>query len=152
MKVFNGTAVFGGVAFGRISIYKRNEQTIKREHIQDAAAEIKRFEDAKQTAISELKGLYEKALKEVGESHAQIFEVHQMMLDDLDYVESITMMIENQKVNAEYAVATTADTFSNLFASMDDAYMKERAADVKDVSERVLNLSLIHISEPTRPY
>ncbi len=140
MKVFNGTAVFGGVAFGRISIYKRNEQTIKREHIQDAAAEIKRFEDAKQTAISELKGLYEKALKEVGESHAQIFEVHQMMLDDLDYVESITMMIENQKVNAEYAVATTADTFSNLFASMDDAYMKERAADVKDVSERVLNV------------
>lgn len=140
MKVFNGTAVFGGVAFGRISIYKRNEQTIKREHIQDAAAEIKRFEDAKQTAISELKGLYEKALKEVGESHAQIFEVHQMMLDDLDYVESITMMIEEQKVNAEYAVATTADTFSNLFASMDDAYMKERAADVKDVSERVLNV------------
>ncbi len=140
MKVFNGTAVFGGVAFGRISIYKRNEQTIKREHIQDAAAEIKRFEDAKQTAISELKGLYEKALKEVGESHAQIFEVHQMMLDDLDYVESITMMIEDQKVNAEYAVATTADTFSNLFASMDDAYMKERAADVKDVSERVLNV------------
>ncbi len=140
MKVFNGTAVFGGVAFGRISIYKRNEQTIKREHIQDAAAEIKRFEDAKQTAISELKGLYEKALKEVGESHAQIFEVHQMMLDDLDYVESITMMIEDQKVNAEYAVATTADTFSNLFASMDDAYMKERAADVKDVSERLLNV------------
>lgn len=140
MKVFNGTAVFGGVAFGRISIYKRNEQTIKREHIENPKEEIKRFEDAKQTAISQLKGLYEKALKEVGEAHAQIFEVHQMMLDDLDYVESITSMIEDQKVNAEYAVATTADTFANLFASMDDAYMKERAADVKDVSERVLTV------------
>lgn len=140
MKVFNGTAVFGGVAFGRISIYQRSEQKIKREHIKEAAAEITRFEQAKEKAIDELKGLYEKALKEVGESHAQIFEVHQMMLDDLDYVESITNMIEDQKVNAEYAVATTADTFANLFASMDDAYMKERAADVKDVSERVLNI------------
>ncbi|MDO5292550.1 MAG: phosphoenolpyruvate--protein phosphotransferase [bacterium] len=140
MKVFNGTAVFSGVAFGKVSIYKRNEQLIKREHIKDAAEEIKRFEVAKQSAIEQLKDLYEKALIEVGEAHAQIFEVHQMMLDDLDYIESIIGMIEDQKVNAEFAVASTADTFANLFEAMDDAYMKERAADIKDVSERVLNV------------
>ena len=140
MKVFNGTAVFGGVAFGTISIYNRHEQQIKREHREDSASEIARFEAAKGQAIKQLQGLYEKALVEVGEAHAQIFEVHQMMLDDLDYVEAITEIITDQKVNAEYAVATTADTFANLFATMDDAYMKERAADVKDVSERVLNI------------
>lgn len=140
MKVFNGTAVFSGVAFGKISIYKRNEQQIKREHVENTEGEVARFESAKSEAIHQLKGLYEKALKEVGEANAQIFEVHQMMLDDLDYVESITSIIKDQKVNAEYAVATTADNFANLFASMDDAYMKERAADVKDVSERVLNV------------
>ncbi len=140
MKVFNGTAVFGGVAFGTISIYNRHEQQIKREHVEDSTSEIARFESAKQKAIEQLQGLYEKALIEVGEAHAQIFEVHQMMLDDLDYVEAITGMITEQLVNAEYAVATTADTFANLFAMMDDAYMKERAADVKDVSERVLNI------------
>ncbi len=140
MKVFNGTAVFGGVAFGTISIYNRHEQQIKREHIKDSASEIARFEAAKSQAIVQLQGLYEKALVEVGEAHAQIFEVHQMMLEDLDYVEAITGMITEQLVNAEYAVATTADTFANIFASMDDTYMKERAADVKDVSERVLNV------------
>ncbi|MDO5521233.1 MAG: phosphoenolpyruvate--protein phosphotransferase [bacterium] len=140
MKVFNGTAVFSGISFGKISIYKRNEQLIKREHVQDVVEEIRRFEEAKNSAIEQLKELYEKALKEVGEAHAQIFEVHQMMLDDLDYVESITATIEDQKVNAEFAVASTADTFANLFEAMDDAYMKERAADIKDVSERVLNV------------
>ncbi len=140
MKVFNGTAVFSGVAFGTISIYNRHEQQIKREHVKDHASEIARFETAKQEAVTQLQGLYEKALVEVGEAHAQIFEVHQMMLEDLDYVEAIIGMITEQLVNAEYAVATTADTFANLFASMDDAYMKERAADVKDVSERVLNI------------
>lgn len=140
MKIFHGTAVFGGVAFGTISIYNRQEQQIKREHIKDSASEIARFEAAKREAIEQLQGLYEKALVEVGETHAQIFEVHQMMLEDLDYVESIVGMITEQLVNAEYAVATTADNFANLFASMEDAYMKERAADVKDVSERVLNI------------
>ncbi len=140
MKVFNGTAVFSGVAFGTISIYNRHEQQIKREHVKDHAGEIARFEVAKKEAVSQLQGLYEKALVEVGEAHAQIFEVHQMMLEDLDYVEAIIGMITEQLVNAEYAVATTADTFANLFASMEDAYMKERAADVKDVSERVLNI------------
>ena len=139
MKVFNGTAVYGGVAFGTISIYNRHEQQIKREHVENSAAEITRFESAKQQAIEQLQVLYDKALVEVGEAHAQIFEVHQMMLDDLDYVEAIMGMITEQNVNAEYAVATTADTFANIFASMDDAYMKERAADVKDVSERVLS-------------
>lgn len=140
MKVFHGTAVFGGVAFGTVSIYNRKEQQIKREHIIDSASEVVRFKEAKKKAIEQLQQLYEKALVEVGEAHAQIFEVHQMMLEDLDYVESIEGMITEQMVNAEYAVATTADTFANLFATMEDAYMKERAADVKDVSERVLNI------------
>ena len=140
MKVCKGTSVFGGVAFGRISIYEQKEQQVKRHHIKNIENEVKRFETAQKEAVSQLKELYEKALVEVGETHAQIFEVHQMMLEDLDYVEAITNTIQEQKVNAEYAVATTADTFANLFASMEDAYMKERAADVKDVSERVLTI------------
>lgn len=139
MKICKGTPVFGGVAFGTISIYERKEQMVKRQRITDPDAEIQRFASAKEKAIEELKVLYEKALVEVGETHAQIFEVHQMMLEDEDYVDSVHNIIKEQGVNAEYAVATTADTFFNLFASMDDAYMKERAADIRDVSERVLS-------------
>src|SRR5699024_1049664 len=104
----------------------------------DTAAEIQRFEDAKAEAVEQLKALYAKAVKEVGEASAAIFEIHQMMLDDLDYLDSIHNMIETQEVNAEYAVATTSDNVAMMFSSMDDAYMKERAADVKDVSERIL--------------
>lgn len=140
MNVFEGTAVFGGVAFGTVMVYERTEQQVKRTHVEDVKQEQERFHAAKEKAIEQLQALYEKALVEVGEANAQIFEVHQMMLEDLDYVESIENMIETQKLNAEYAVAMTADNFAHVFASMDDAYMKERAADVKDVSERVVTI------------
>ncbi len=140
MITLKGKSVFGGVAIGKISFYKRNETVIKREHVEDSDAEYQRFLDAKDEALEELSALYEKAVNDVGEANAMIFEVHQMMLEDLDYQESIENIIKTQKVNAEFAVATTADNFAKMFASMDDAYMQGRAADVKDVSERVLNI------------
>ena len=138
MEVLNGKSVFGGIAIGKISIYDKGDNQVKREKVADVATEVQRFEKAKEKAKEQLGVLYEKALKEVGEVNAMIFEVHQMMLDDLDYVEAITHMIENQNVNAEYAVASTGDNFSEMFASMDDDYMKARAADVKDISNRVI--------------
>ena len=140
MMTIQGKSVFGGVSIGKLMFYKRNEKVIKREHISDADAEWKRFEAAKGQAVDQLKELYEKALEDVGEANAMIFEIHQMMLEDLDYLESIENIIRSQEVNAEYAVATTADNFAQMFASMDDAYMQGRAADVKDVSERVLDI------------
>ncbi len=140
MQELKGKSVFGGIAIGRISVYNKDESTVKRVKIEDTAAEVKRFEEAKETAKEQLQALYEKALVEVGEVNAMIFDVHQMMLDDLDYVEAITHMIENQGINAEYAVATTGDNFSNMFAAMDDDYMKARAADVKDISNRVVKI------------
>jgi phosphotransferase system enzyme I (PtsI) len=133
-----GKSVYSGVAIGRLAIYHKADNQVKREKIRDVEAELARFEEARNTAKEQLAGLYEKALKEVGEVNAAIFEVHQMMLDDLDYVESVTNMIQSQEVNAEYAVATTGDTLSEVFASMDDDYMRERAADVKDISNRVI--------------
>lgn len=133
-----GKSVYSGVAIGRLTIYHKADNQVKREKISDVEAELARFEEARNTAKEQLAGLYEKALKEVGEVNAAIFEVHQMMLDDLDYVESVTNMIQSQEVNAEYAVATTGDTLSEVFASMDDDYMRERAADVKDISNRVI--------------
>ena len=138
--VLEGKSVFGGIAIGRLSIYNKKENQVKREKITDVEAEITRFTDAKETAKEQLKGFYEKAVKEVGEVNAAIFEVHQMMLDDLDYAESITYMIRTQEVNAEFAVASTGDNFSKMFAAMDDDYMKERAADVKDISNRVISI------------
>ena len=138
--VLEGKSVFGGIAIGRLSIYNKKENQVKREKITDVEAEITRFTDAKETAKEQLKGFYEKAVKEVGEVNAAIFEVHQMILDDLDYVESITNMIRTQEVNAEFAVASTGDNFSKMFAAMDDDYMKERAADVKDISNRVISI------------
>ena len=140
MITIQGKSVFGGVSIGKLMFYKRNEKVIKREHISDADAEWKRFEAAKGQAVDQLKELYEKALEDVGEANAMIFEIHQMMLEDLDCLESIENIIRSQEVNAEYAVATTADNFAQMFASMDDAYMQGRAADVKDVSERVLDI------------
>ena len=140
MITIQGKSVFGGVSIGKLMFYKRNEKVIKREHISDADAEWKRFEAAKGQAVDQLKELYEKALEDVGEANAMIFEIHQMMLEDLDYLESIENIIRSQEVIAEYAVATTADIFAQMFASMDDAYMQGRAADVKDVSERVLDI------------
>ena len=138
--VLEGKSVFGGIGIGRLSIYNKKENQVKREKITDVEAEITRFTDAKETAKEQLKGFYEKAVKEVGEVNAAMFEVHQMMLDDLDYVESITNMIRTQEVNAEFAVASTGDNFSKMFAAMDDDYMKERAADVKDISNRVISI------------
>ena len=140
MITISGKSVFGGVSIGKILFYKRNDKVIKRTRVDDVDAEWKRFQEAKDTAVSQLKGLYDKALEDVGEANAMIFEIHQMMLEDLDYLESIENIIRTQEVNAEYAVATTADNFSAMFAAMDDAYMQGRAADVKDVSERVLDI------------
>ena len=136
MITISGKSVFGGVSIGKLLFYKRNEKVIKRTHVDNVDEEMVRFQNAKNTAVEQLKGLYEKALEDVGEANAMIFEIHQMMLEDLDYLESIENIIRTQEVNAEFAVATTADNFSQMFASMDDAYMQGRAADVKDVSER----------------
>ena len=140
MKVYRGKSVFGGVAIGRIHVFKKTEHQVKREKITDVDAELARYEAAKEKAIDQLKALYEKALKEVGEANAAIFEVHQMMLDDDDYNDSIQNIVRSQEVNAEYAVATTGDNFAQMFAAMDDDYMRERAADVKDISERLLTV------------
>ena len=140
MITLSGKSVFGGIAIGKIAFYKRNEIQIKRSRVEDTEQEVKRFEAAKEKAVSQLQELHDKALDDVGETNAMIFEIHQMMLEDLDYVESIVNIITSQEVNAEYAVATTADNFAAMFAAMDDAYMQGRAADVKDVSERLIQV------------
>ena len=139
-KKLEGKSVFSGIAIGKCKIFGQKDQVVKRSKVTDPDLEIKRFTQAKEQAKSQLAALYEKALKEVGEANAAIFEVHQMMLDDLDYVESITNMISSQGINAEYAVATTGDNFAEMFAAMDDDYMRERAADVKDISNRVIHI------------
>lgn len=138
--VLEGKSVFGGIAIGRLSVYNKKDSQVKRTKVTDTDAEVERFTAAKEQAKEQLAAFYEKALKEVGEVNAMIFEVHRMMLDDLDYMESITNMIHTQEVNAEYAVATTGDNFSQMFAAMDDDYMRERAADVKDISNRVISI------------
>lgn len=140
MQVFHGKSVFGGIAIGRIKLYQKGQQQIKRTRVEDTDSEMKRYVKAKEEAVSQLKGLYEKAVREVGEANAAIFEIHQMMLEDDDYNESVENIIRTQHVNAEYAVGVTSDNFSQMFASMDDDYMKERAIDVKDVSERILSV------------
>lgn len=140
MKVYEGKSVFNGIAIGKIKLYLKGEQQVKRHKVTDVKAELLRYEEARNKSMMELKGLYEKALKEVGEANAAIFEVHQMMLEDEDYNESVRNIIESQGVNAEYAVAATGDNFSKMFSSMEDEYMKERAADVKDISERVISV------------
>ena len=138
MITLEGKSVFGGVAIGKIQFYKRNEITIKRTRVEDVEAEVERFRNAKAKTLELLKGLYEKALEDVGEANAMIFEAHQVMLEDPDYVESIENIIRTQDVNAEYAIGATADNFAAIFEAMDDAYMQGRAADVRDVSERLL--------------
>ena len=140
MQVYSGKSVFRGIAIGKISVYRKNEQQVKRVRTEDTKGELARYEAAKAAAIEQLQELYQKALKEVGEANAAIFEIHQMMLDDGDYNESVENIIETQKVNAEYAVAVTGDNFVQMFRAMDDDYMRERAADVKDISERVLSI------------
>ena len=133
-----GKGVYGAIAIGNVSLFKRQDEPVRRIHVEDVAGEFARFEDAKALATEQLTEIYEKALKEVGETHAQIFEVHMMMLEDDDYNDSITNIIKTQSVNAEFAVATTADNFASMFASMEDAYMQARAADVRDISNRLI--------------
>lgn len=140
MEQYQGKSVFGGVAIGRIHVFSKGQQQVKRIKVQDTEAEKKRYREAVQTAITELQGLYDKALKEVGEANAAIFEMHQMMLEDEDFTESVENIIDSQSVNAEYAVASTGDNFAQMFASMGDEYMRGRAADVKDISERLVSV------------
>lgn len=154
MEIYQGKSVFGGIAIGKVCVYQKEEQQVKRSKVDDVDGEVARFHTAKDAALSQLQGLYDKAVKEVGEASAAIFEIHQMMLEDLDYVESIENIIKTQMVNAEFAVAETSDNFSMIFASMDDEYMRGRAADVKDVSERLLSVlhgngkNVLHLDEP----
>ena len=140
MKVLEGKSVFSGIAIGKISILQKVDASVKRVHVEDPEEEVKRVEAAREQAVAQLQKLYDKALQEVGESGAAIFEVHQMMLDDDDYLDSIHNIIRTESVNAEYAVATTGDNFSSMFAQMDDDYMKARAADVKDISDRLVRV------------
>ncbi|MCB5388619.1 phosphoenolpyruvate--protein phosphotransferase [Blautia glucerasea] len=140
MQIYNGKSVFGGIAIGKISVYQKKEQQVKRVKIEDPDQEMARYEKAKAEGIKQLQGLYDKALREVGEANAAIFEVHQMMMEDDGYNESVENIIRSQGVNAEYAVATTGDNYAQMFSAMDDDYMRERAADVRDISERLLTI------------
>ena len=140
MKTLEGKSVFSGIAIGKISILQKADTSVKRTRIENPEEEIARISQAKEKAVAQLQKLYDKALQEVGESGAAIFEVHQMMLDDEDYLDSIENIIRTEKINAEYAVATTGDNFATMFAQMDDDYMKARAADVKDISDRLVRV------------
>lgn len=140
MKKYNGKSIFKGIAIGDILFYQKEKQQVKRQRVEDVAKEIERYQMASQKASEQLKQLYDKALQEVGEANAAVFEVHMMMLEDDDYVSSIVNMIETQEVNAEYAVAVTGDNFAELFSQMDDEYFKARAADVKDITERLISV------------
>ena len=142
MTEYYGKTVYKGIAMGPALVHRNGKTQVKRTKIDDAQIELARLETAGIKSGEQLENLYDKALKEVGQASAAIFEVHQMMLEDEDYLESIRNMIETEQVNAEYAVAVTGDNFSEMFAAMDDDYMKARAADVKDISERLIkNLS-----------
>ena len=140
MQIYQGKSVFSGIAIGKIRVYKKNERQVKRVKVENPDAEMARFEEAKAKGIAQLGVLYEKACKEVGEANAAIFEVHQMMMEDDGYNESVENIIKSQGVNAEYAVATTGDNFAQMFSAMDDDYMRARAADVKDISERLISI------------
>lgn len=140
MEQFTGKSIFKGTAIGRILFYSKNQQQVKRAKVEDVEAEVARYEEAKAKAIEQLGKLHDKAVAEVGEDNAMIFEVHAMMLEDDDYNDSVYNIIRNDEVNAEFAVATTGDNFSVMFAEMDDEYFKARAADVKDISERVIGV------------
>lgn len=147
MDKYTGKGVYGAIAIGKISVFKKRDADVKRVHVEDTKNEKRRFEEAKTASVKQLGEIYQKALKEVGEANAAIFEIHQMMLDDEDYNDSINNIIETQNVNAEYAVAVTADNFAEMFSSMDDAYMKARAADVRDISNRIIGNLMGEISK-----
>lgn len=155
MYEYKGKSVFGGIAIGRIKVYSKEQQQVKRMHIDDCESEKQRYINAVDKAVEQLGMLYDKALKEVGEANAAIFEMHQIMLEDDDYKESVLNIIDNQNVNAEYAVAQTSDNFSSMFAAMDDEYMRGRALDVRDISERLITIlsggksSTIESDEPS---
>ncbi len=140
MIICSGKSVLKGIAVGKIYLFKKQEYNLEQKNVEDTEAEIARFEEAKAKAMEQLDGLYQKALTEAGEEQAMIFDVHKMMLDDGDYLDSICNMIREEKVNAEYAVSMTGESFSAVFASMDDEYMKARSADVLDISKRVVNI------------
>lgn len=142
MKVYRGKSVFGGIAIGKIRLFQKGEQQIRRIKVENTEKELNRYHDARQEAGRQLALLYDKALKEVGEANAAIFEIHQMMLEDDDYNDSVESIIETQMVNAEYAVAATSDNFAQMFLDMEDEYMRGRAADVRDISERLLAILL----------
>lgn len=139
MKILSGKSVFSGIAIGKISILEKEDQSIKRVHIEDIEKEFQRVKEASEKAVMQLQEMYEKAVSEVGVSGAEILEVHQMMIEDEDYQDSIKNIIVTQKTNAEFAVAVTADNFSKMFSEMEDEYMQARAADVKDISARIIN-------------
>ena len=142
MQCFQGKSVYKGIVMGPVAVLKKNDYQVKRARIEDPEAEVKRVEEAVEVSKKQLGRLYDKAVREVGEASAAIFEVHQMMLEDDDYLEAIQNTIRTEQINAEYAVATTGDNFAEMFASMDDDYMKARSADIKDISERLVrNLS-----------
>ena len=140
MQVYHGKSVFGGVAVGKIRVYRKEEKQVRRRSVEDPEKEIARFHDALEEAMEQLAGLYDKAVREVGESGASVFEVHRMMLEDEDFTDSVENRIRTERVNAEYAAAATGDDFANMFEAMDDEYMKGRAADIRDISERLLGI------------
>lgn len=140
MEEKTGKKIFNGIAIGKIKFYAKSDNTITRTKVENTEAEIARYEAAKETAIEQLNGLYEKALAEVGEANAEIFNVHAMMLEDDDYNDSVHNIITTQSVNAEYAAATTGDNFAEMFSNMDDEYFKARSVDVKDITERVVTI------------
>ena len=140
MLVYNGKSIYGGIAIGKIRILQKDSPPVKRKKVESPQEELIRFSNAKKKAFNELESLYKKALTEVGKNHAAIFEIHQMMLNDADYNESIENFILKQSLNAEYAVTATGENFSKMFSLMDDAYMKARSLDVKDISDRLVNI------------
>lgn len=154
MQICRGKSVFKGIAIGKIQVFSKKEKQIKRVKIADVAGELERYGNAVALGVEQLKKLYDKALREVGEANAAIFEIHQMMLEDEDYSDSVKNIITSQMVNAEYAIGITADNFSNMFAAMEDEYMRGRAADVRDISERLLSIlagqsnELLDVEEP----
>lgn len=138
MKTYTGKGVYSAVAIGKISLFKKQDESVSRTRIEDTEAEKNRYDKAREMSSRQLEEIYEKALKEVGEAHAAIFQIHQMMLEDDDYNDSVYNIIDSQTVNAEYAVAVTSDNFAQMFASMEDEYMKARSADVRDISNRII--------------
>ncbi len=138
MKVYTGKGIYGAVAIGKISLHKKQEENVSRIHIENTEAEKARYDEAREVSFRQLEKIYEKALSEIGKIHADIFQIHQMLLEDDDYNGSVYNIIDSQMVNAEYAVALTADNFARMFASMEDEYIKARSADVCDISNRII--------------